>query len=121
MYPCSSNQLVPNGLIIHMGLNSDLSLSYIKGCRSISEQFRTDTFLDWEGLHWVFTRSLISTHTLSRPLHSLAALIYDIMKALYHPDSVLIRRLKNSSFFHLPRFTSWLISENLTYYFDFNE
>jgi len=57
-------------IITLIGHNSDLSLSYIKGCRSINKQFSIHSFLDWEGHH---TFSYPNTDTLYRPkgLHSL--------------------------------------------------
>jgi len=56
--------------ISSIGHNSNPILSYIKGCRSIHKQFSIDSFLDWEGHHWVFTHALSSnSHTFFRPQH----------------------------------------------------
>jgi len=41
-----------------------VSLSNIKGCCSFNKWFSINSFLDWEGHHWVLARSLIPTLTL---------------------------------------------------------
>lgn len=41
--------------------------SYFEGCRLFNKQFSIDFYLDWDGHHLVFTQSLISLHTCSRP------------------------------------------------------
>jgi len=49
-----------------LGCYSYSSPSNTKGCRSINKQFSLDSFLDWEGRHWVFKHALIwRTNTLS--------------------------------------------------------
>jgi len=46
----------------HLWFNS---LSYIKGCRSISKLYSIDSFLYWKGRHWVFTKlTNFYSHTL---------------------------------------------------------
>jgi len=64
-YVDSSNQRMQKSLIPLIGLITDLSLSYIKSCRSINEQFRIDSFLEWEGLRWIF---LLTPHTRTQTM-----------------------------------------------------
>jgi len=67
-YIWSSNQLVSTCWSPSMVP----SLSDIKGCCcSINKQFSIDSFLDWEGHHWVFTLTLSDRliYNLSRPQH----------------------------------------------------
>jgi len=57
-----------------IGLNSDLSLSYIKGCSSINKLHSIDSSLDWEGHHLVFNTFFHpnAQDSFSSPDHSTA-------------------------------------------------
>jgi len=63
-YIRSSNQQVPLAatlIWVSIGRNSDLSLSYVKGCCPTNKQFNIDSFLDWKVRCKVFTHFL-NTH-----------------------------------------------------------
>jgi len=47
---------------------SSLTIHFIKGCFSINKQFSIDSFLDWEGHHWVCTLLTCSLQTTASDL-----------------------------------------------------
>jgi len=54
LYTWSAYQPVPMVDHPHYIFIFDLTIHYIKGCRSINTQFSIDSFLDCEDHHWVF-------------------------------------------------------------------
>jgi len=71
------DQPSPVSMVDHFLCILDKTILYIKGCRSINKQFSIDSFLDWEGHHWVciFTQMLSSDHSIKLAIGCSASLI----------------------------------------------